>query len=403
MAETDLRSSLLSDLMGVTVCPIRACNLRCPYCYQDAEHLPPARQAAAAVQDPVRLAAGLGSLLARSQRRRHSIVISGGEPLLLPEGWYRAFFAAMDCGAARSKQIDYSLQTNILAWDDPLMSLLAERRVHFSVHYDGDTREPSLRSAERRAHIERLHARGGSITAIVVGTPAALAGLPATLDLFRRCGVKHYHLNYVSCEGRGASSPQPDPADRAEAEFETAFFASQADFATWDPVIMQKFVSYSRSSRRTRPAAAPAPQQCNAGTKTVLVAADGAIYPCGFFPRTTGPMGWLAALPDLAPDAPAAIARCQRRSAFFEERCPDCPALPICGDYCALTPTGDNGFMRAFCESQRRLMAVMDENRRLVTVMVRRFLDYRAARPAERPTTCGVIYKDQALPASGSA
>jgi radical SAM protein with 4Fe4S-binding SPASM domain len=164
---------------------------------------------------------------------------------------------------------------------------------------------------------------------------------------------------------------------------------------------MQKFVSYSRwSSRRKKPPAAPAPQQCGAGTKTVLVSADGMIYPCGFFPHTTGPMGTLNALPDLAPDAQAAVSLCERQNAFFEERCPECHALPICGDYCALTPTGDTGFMRAFCESQRRLMTLLDENRGLVTVMVKRFLDYRAARPEDRPTTCGVIYKDQVLPAA---
>ena len=81
---------------------------------------------------------------------------------------------------------------------------------HFSVHYDGLVDDASLRSKERRGNIERLHAKGCPITAIVVGTPPALDGLSETLELFRRCGVKHYHLNCVSCEGRGAGSPQPN-------------------------------------------------------------------------------------------------------------------------------------------------------------------------------------------------
>ena len=393
---TALQKGILSDLAGVTVCPLTACNLRCSYCYQDAEQTPGPPHPLPDVHDPVRLATGLTSLLSLSKRRHHSIVISGGEPLLLTEAWYRAFFSAMDGGTASpSKDIDYSLQTNMLRWDDGVMSLLKNRRVHFSVHYDGLVDDASLRSEERRENIERLHAEGCSITAIVVGTPPALEGLSATLELFRRCGVKHYHLNCVSCEGRGAGSPQPDPGRRAEAEFESAFFASQSDFATWDPVIMNKFVSYARwSSGRKKAPPTPVPQRCGAGTKTVVISSDGTIYPCGFFPQATGPIGNLAGLPVLDPEAAKSISLCERASPFFAERCPECLALPICGDYCALTPTGDSGFMLSFCESQRRLMTLMEENPRLVTVIVKRFLEYRTACPRERPTTCGAIYED---------
>jgi radical SAM protein with 4Fe4S-binding SPASM domain len=389
------RQGILSDLAGVTVCPLTACNLRCSYCYQDAGQVPGPPHRLPDVHDPGRLATGLTSLLSLSRKNHHAIVLSGGEPLLLPEAWYRAFFSAMDAGTAASKEIGYSLQTNMLRWDEGVLSLLAERRVHFSVHYDGLVEDASLRSGERRAHIERLHARGFPITAIVVGTPPALERLPETLELFRRCGVRHYHLNCVSCEGRGAGSPQPDPGRRAEAEFESAFFASQSDFATWDPVIMNKFVSHARwSSGRRKPPSAPVPQRCGAGTRTAVISSDGTIYPCGFFPRATGPMGTLAGLPALDPQAAASIALCERASPFFEERCPECRALPICGDYCALTPTGDDGFMRSFCESQRQLMARMEEDPRLVAFIARRFLEYRTARPGERPTTCGVVYED---------
>jgi radical SAM protein with 4Fe4S-binding SPASM domain len=390
-----LRQGILSDLAGVTVCPLTACNLRCSYCYQDAEQLPGPPHTLPEVHDPVQLAIGLTSLLSLSKRQRHSIVISGGEPLLLTAAWYRAFFSAMDGGMAASKEIDYSLQTNMLRWDDGVMSLLTERCVHFSVHYDGLANDASLRSKERRGNIERLHTKGCSITAIVVGTPPALEGLSATLELFRRCGVKHYHLNCVSSEGRGAESPQPDPGKRADAEFESAFFASQSDFATWDPVIMNKFVSYARwSSGRKKPPPAPAPQRCGAGRKAAVIAFDGMIYPCGFFPRATGPIGNVASLPELDPEAANSISLCERPNRFFEERCPACRALPICGDYCALTPTGDSGFMRSFCESQRRLMARMEEDRRLVTFIAKRFLEYRTACPRERPTTCGVLYEE---------
>ncbi len=396
------QESILSDLAGVTVCPLSACNLRCSYCYQDAEQIPVLPHPLPDVHDPVRLATGLTSLLSLSKRRNHSIVLSGGEPLLLTEAWYRAFFSAMDGKTAASKDIDYSLQTNLLRWDDGVMSLLAERRIHFSVHYDGLVDDASLRSKERRGNIRRLHAKGCSITAIIVGTPPALEELPATLELFRRCGVKHYHLNCVSCEGRGGGSPQPEPRRRAEAEFESAFFASQSDFATWDPVIMNKFVSYARRlSARKKPPPAPLPQQCGAGTRTVVISSDGLIYPCGFFPRATGPMGSLAALPEFDGEAVERISRCQRPSAFFEAHCPPCRALPICGDYCALTPTEDSAFMRAFCESQRRLMALMEEERRLTTFIARRFLEYRTARPGERPTTCGVVYEDEERGKSG--
>jgi radical SAM protein with 4Fe4S-binding SPASM domain len=393
-----LQGDVASDLVGVTVCPLQSCNLGCAYCYQDTDQVVGPRDRPSAILDPVRLARGLTSLLARSKSRRHAIVISGGEPLLLPEAWYRAFFSAMDGGrGVTPKKTTYSLQTNMLRWDEGVMSLLKERRVHFSVHYDGRVPGASLRSEERRRNIERLHAEGFSITAIVVGTGEALARLPATLDLFRRCGVKHYHLNHLSTEGRGARVLQPDPERRADAEFESAFFASQSDFATWDPAILNKFVGYATGSRpRGRRPSPPVPQRCGAGRKTLVISAEGLLYPCGFFPRGTGPMGSVDRLPGFNPDAGAAIALCEKPNRFFEERCPACRALPICGDYCALTPTGDSGFMRSFCESQRSLMARMDGDPQLVTFIARRYGEYRLTRPDERPTSCGVIYRHKA-------
>jgi len=295
----------------------------------------------------------------------------------------------MDNGLkSSSRNIDYRLQTNMLRWDDAVMSLLKKRGVHFSVHYDGLIDGASLRSKARRKNVERLLAEGYSVIAVVVGTPQALDKLPATLEFFRRCGVKRYRLNGVSCEGRGANSPQPHPWRRAEAQFESAFFASQSDFAACDPVIMNKFVSYARwSPGRKKSPVLPTPRRCGAGTKSVLISADGAIYPCGFFTEATGPIGSLTGLPALDPGAVRAISICARTHPFYTRSCSKCRALPICGDYCALKPVRNGGVV-SFCESQRRLMTLMEKNPRLATFIANRFLEYRTSRTRGSPKTC---------------
>jgi len=102
------------------------------------------------------------------------------------------------------------LQTNAsLQPDAGLERLFHDRGVRFSVHYDGLIDGDDVRSDDRKRVIEHLAEAGFPLTAVVVGTPPALAKLPETLDFFHRVGVTHYRLNRVGGEGRGQMEHNP--------------------------------------------------------------------------------------------------------------------------------------------------------------------------------------------------
>jgi radical SAM protein with 4Fe4S-binding SPASM domain len=392
---------LLSNLSDVSVHPLRQCNLACRYCYLDARTTRPGRGEVPGAREARALARGVASAFSLSDSRGHRVVVSGGEPLLLPHAWFGSFFETLDDYASRSgRRIGFSLQTNgsIRCTPDRL-ALFRRHGVHFSVHYDGLLQDPDLQSRRRRDNIRRLRDRGFAVTVVIVGTAPALERLPETLDFLREQGIQHYKLNYVSREGRGTRCSLPPPARRAEAEFDCAFFASQTDFAVWDQGLLLKFDKYCRHALEgdSLPPR-PVPQTCNAGVASLGFFDDGGAYPCSFFPARTGAVARLDRLPELEPGAREAVAACQSPRAYYGKTCPDCRAYVFCQEYCPLTPLDD---ARAICDVHRALVKRMDENAPTVRLIARRFREYLRSHPGDRSTACGtlsVASKEQACP-----
>ena len=386
------KEPVFTDIAGVTFQLITACNLSCEYCFQDACNVAGAPEGETQkIVDPRETAENVIQFL-RLSNRELGVVFSGGEPLLVPIEWYQTFFRIVDDYLqASGKTVEYSIQTNISILRPGIMELFKKHKVHFSVHYDGLVDDPKLLSPKRRDNIATLRANGFAVTALVVGTVSSLRALPETITFFKEQGIRFFRLNFVSSEGRGHQVSQIPPVLRAEMEFEAAFLASQSDFATRDNVILNKFHFYYNNVIRGQAYNPnPRPQMCLAGIASAYVGADGLVYPCSFFTHITGPMAEVKALPACLETGAKAIELCTTPNSYYDEACRPCSALPICGEYCALSPVSDTNFMASFCTAQRTLRDLMDKNAALTELIAKRFIEHKLANPADMPKTCGV-------------
>ncbi len=382
---------VLNDISGVTFQLATACNLSCEYCFQDACNVTASPGTGVGkIVDPLETAANAMKFLQFSDRKV-GVVFSGGEPMLVPVQWYQTFFQAMDDYLEGSgNSVEYSIQTNISILKQDIIDLFKKYGVHFSVHYDGLLAHPRLLSHKRRDNIVTLRRNGFPVTALVVGTTASLRILPETIAFFKAQGIRFYRLNFVSSEGRGREVAPVSPQLRAEMEFESAFQASQADFATRETVILNKFhLYYNHVVLKQAFDVSPRPQRCLAGVASAYVDVEGLVYPCSFFTHVTGPMARARALPAGLETGGAAVARCTEPNPYYDEACRSCSALPICGEYCALSPASDTHFMGSFCTSQRTLRGLMDQHRDLAELIAKRFIAHKQAHPADKPVACG--------------
>jgi len=380
-----------TDIAGVTFQLVTACNLSCEYCFQDACNVTasPHAEAGKAV-DPRQTAANAIRFLQLTDETP-GVVFSGGEPMLVPVDWYQTFFQTMDDYLqASGKSVEYTIQTNISILKPAIIDLFKKYDVHFSVHYDGLLDDPKLLCRKRRDNIITLRRNGFPVTALVVGTAPSLRILPETIAFFGEQGIRFYRLNFVSSEGRGHQVAMIPPELRAEMEFESAFLASQADFATRETVILNKFhLYYNNVIRGQAFNTVPRPQRCLAGIASAYVDVQGLVYPCSFFTHVTGPVAWAKDLPACLETGAGAIERCAEPNSYYDEACRSCSALPICGEYCALSPVSDTHCMASFCTSQRSLRGLMDKNPDLAELIAKRFIAHKQAHPADRPVACG--------------
>lgn len=377
------RAKPFARLLDVTVHPLLACNLGCGYCYQNAER---ASSPVVPRKSGGEWAHRVASLFRDSEHRDIGIVITGGEPLLMGETWYREFFEGTTAAlVSLGKEVKYTLQTNASLMPGPELEQLFRRyRVRFSVHYDGLVDGDELKSHDRKRVIENLGAAGFPLTALVVGTPPALDKLPETLDFFHRVGVSQYQLNAVGGEGRGRMDHNPPPRRRAMAEFMAGFHAWKNGFIPYEAGICWKFVEFCRAecADHPRPWSEPS-RDCSGGEAFLTIYPDGAVYPCGFFFGLSGPSFFIDELERLDLATVGRLHRACKHvdDPLFAERCPSCEARSFCRGYCAMSVRRGN--FGTMCEAQLELHSIMRENPAVATAIANAFLEFKEREHAQ--------------------
>ena len=149
------------------------CNLDCSYCYvfnmgDDGWRRQPKRLAHATLG---KIVEQIGELYDR-QQRSFSIVLHGGEPLLLGRDRLEAVFSAL---SARLPQCGLHVQTNGTLLDVPIVDVIARYRVGVSISLDGP---------ENVTDAFRVDHRGAGSFARVMAGIAALRAHPAGESLF---------------------------------------------------------------------------------------------------------------------------------------------------------------------------------------------------------------------------
>lgn len=151
----------------------KLCNLRCGYCYEWNELGDPRRMSAELVERVVQAAEDVHHLRLKSTPTvRTTLIMHGGEPLVLPLDYLRAF---LDVAHAHFGGLSHeiALQTNLFRITDSQIELLKEYRVVVGVSYDVapgvrltvDGRESADRVEE---NIRIVRDAGISLAAIVV-------------------------------------------------------------------------------------------------------------------------------------------------------------------------------------------------------------------------------------------
>ena len=151
----------------------KLCNLRCGYCYEWNELGDPRRMDIGLVERVVRAAEDLHRMrLESTPTVRTTLIVHGGEPLVLPLDYLRTF---LDTARARFAGLahDIALQSNLFKVTPAQIELFKAYRVGVGVSYDvvpGVRLTPSGRESAARVeeNIRLVRDAGISLAAIVV-------------------------------------------------------------------------------------------------------------------------------------------------------------------------------------------------------------------------------------------
>ena len=298
------------------------CNLRCRHCYVEGGEALPVELTLAELADVVTQVAGLAA-------RR--LILSGGEPLLVPE--------RLEWTLARAKAA--GLRTTVTT----NATTLTEERARWLKALGLDTLQVSL-DADRPAEHELIRNAGTHARAVAGLQAAVAAGLSCTVMMvaFRHnwprvgplaqaaaaWGARLLAVDRFVPVGRGRTSTHLD-LDRQDLEglhreLTAANQQASIPVVTNDPI--WNAVRLAEAAPSDFGWARSAAIGCSAGTGSCVIGADGEVFPCTFLPlplgntRTHSLRGILAGSP---------LVTALKDRDRLEGRCGRCRLRLICG------------------------------------------------------------------------
>jgi radical SAM protein with 4Fe4S-binding SPASM domain len=329
----------------------RRCNLRCRHCY-----LPPAGEARPemAVHEVVRLLAelrGLGCI---------SVILTGGEVLLLGEG----FFTVAE--AVRANDMVLSVITNGTLWDQGTAERLARlgaSAVTVSLYAADAARHDAVTGVP--GSFARTVAGGRALVAAGVRCHVSSLLMVDTIDGFR--AVRDF-ASGLGCE----VSFDPTVAPRCDGSLDVLRYRVPGERLLEfyrDEWVLPRTREGALVSSATEEVGQPGPvekRNCGAGFTSVFVDAHGDVLPCMGFPP---PFGNVRSRPFAAVWRGAVAERQRRLLEEPLEECRACEVAAFCTTRCprlALVEDGDvNGASRRACEMTStvlRLRAMVRES-----------------------------------------
>jgi len=312
----------------------QACNLRCTYCYAGGgSYGGPSR----AMRPELAARAARQLVEASGERKRVTLVLFGGEPLLNLPALKAAVAEGERAAAERGKTLVLSITTNGTRFTPEVLDFLAEHRIGVSVSIDGppDVHDANRPYAGKGAGsyadvvegIERLTERTGRPpVARVTLAPPQWSRIPEVFDHVMALGVLE--------AGIAPASPV-DAAHLPTPEQEAALFAGFSALA-------ERFVGEAREGRVLRfsnlldllaklHAGEVKGAACGAGLGYVAMDAEGAYFLCH---RFAGNEAFRIGDIGSGIDHAKAKACLDEQAAPREDDCASCWARSLCGGGC---------------------------------------------------------------------
>lgn len=257
----------------------KQCHLKCPHCYIDAT----ARIAPDEIS--TNTAFGFIDQIARINPKA-MLILTGGEPLLRPDFYDIASYAA-------SKGLFVTLGTSGYSIDSSVARKLKEAGVRGAgVSLDSATSDYHDRFrgisgawGSARHAMDELTQAGIETQLHFTITKENAAELPAVAKLALEKNLKALNVFFVVCTGRADSQPNETPAEHAETLRET--IALEKEYrgrlmirARCAPILMRIATETDPDS----PLLSGATAGCIAGRGYMRIAPDGAVTPCPYIP-----------------------------------------------------------------------------------------------------------------------
>jgi uncharacterized protein len=315
----------------------KLCNLRCGYCYEWNELGDSRKMSADLIERVVRAAADLHCLRLKSTPTvRTTLIIHGGEPLVLPLEYLRSF---LNVARAHFQGLSHeiALQSNLFRVTSAQIGLFKEYKVSVGVSYDvvpGVRLTVDGRESERRVeeNIRLVRDAGISLAAIVVIGKHTAPRLRTVYDHFAQRGMALRVLPL-------ADGPPERPTDIFSISLEETVAAMCDLFDYWFEsglrVPMDPFRTYVKDAIRFL-IGIPAQKynRAAAGDYAFFVNVDGRLYAerdAYEIPRALGDLNTQCIDDVLRSDSyRASLAR---EAELIANKCPSCPLDATCAGW----------------------------------------------------------------------
>lgn len=347
------------EVVSVTGKVHSGCNLNCRYCSEEC-HGPDS----AAM--PLQTYRRLSDLAIRHSRYpRLGLEFHGGEPLLLPDQWFRR---AIEYAAALAKEhgktLFHPLQTNATLLTPQRIDTLHELGIKFGVSLDGP---PHLNDVERGGGAKVVEAvrymleRGIRVGLIAVMNRVTCNRMPEVMAFFHHdLGLKDFRLLFMNPQGRGGEVEMLT-AEQMLAGFRDVFeYMLRHECAIVEGTVaiwVNRFV-HGRTNDLIPSCWG---HSCVAGIHRVAVDPRGDVYSCGCA------IGWpkhrLGNI-DTGFDAEylaAALEDLHKKDRWYV-RCFGCAAYRICSQGCTISKRISPEFREAECKFTRMFYTYLHEN-----------------------------------------
>lgn len=324
-----------------------ACNLRCRYCYVNANDalnhgLMPWEVARQAIDFAFARAGNADSV---------NITFFGGEPLLNKPVLKQAIAYSQQLGAEQGKTVGYSMTTNATLLDDDIIDLIKRYNFGLMISLDGpqethDAMRPfadgrgSFETATR--NIKRLMARRRSVTVRCTLSNRDL-DRPKIVQFLEDFGFTRVAMSRCTGTVDGLGPYDIGPAENAVLQAQDDYFAERLfdQLARGEPIKFNPWANVVRAihdqqNRRMR---------CGVGRGCTTVGMDGRLYPCH---RYVGMDKYVLGHVSTGIDQ-AAFADYLRGYFSTKHVCETCWAINLCGGYCPWYVSGNDG---AFAEPE---------------------------------------------------